>query len=65
MYKKEYGEVLDLGLFLEHIAEQFIAGDKEFAAFLKKQSAVKTETKVEEKPAPKNTYTESQPTLDI
>tara|TARA_R110002072_G_scaffold33030_2_gene100196 strand:- start:850 stop:1143 length:294 start_codon:yes stop_codon:yes gene_type:complete len=65
MYKTTYGENLETGTFLEHIAEQFISGDKEFAAFLKKQSAVKTEAKVEAKPAPKNVSNESQPTLDI
>ncbi len=65
MYKAEYKEDLDLGIFLEHVAEQFISGDKEFAAFLKKQSAAKTETKVEVKATPKNVSNESQASLSL
>ncbi len=65
MYKTTYGENLETGTFLEHIAEQFISGDKEFAAFLKKQSAAKTETKVEVKATPKNVSNESQASLSL
>lgn len=65
MYKQTYGEALDLGVFLEHVTEQYISADKEFAAFLKKQSAVKTETKAEVKSAPKNDHNESQTSLSL
>lgn len=38
MYKAEYKEEIELGKFLEHVALQFINSDKDFTAFIKKQS---------------------------
>jgi hypothetical protein len=61
MYKQTYGEALDLGVFLEHVAEQFISGDKEFATLIKKQSKAKVETK----PASNNSHKDSQASLSL